>query len=186
MKKLTATEKKQLKDLQTNLKKLQADLAVAKKAEGIDEYVDVKVKKRKARFTRVKLDEAQDKAIGRYSMEIHIKAKQSSVFVPISIASGKKPTGFVYHIVGTGDSSITTASVEVGKGNVKQITVGTLEFCEIPPKETAIFIIQAEIKGKLNREYQIVVNRINYKLTLGDARYQQYLKPLPSSELKFK
>jgi hypothetical protein len=185
MKKLTPAEKKRVKELTSQVKTLETALKAQKKVEGIDDNITVKVQKRDANFKRTKVIDGPDKAVGRYTLDITITSKAPSVFVPLSIASGKKPTGFIYHIEGTGDSAITTATVSARGTGIRQITQGTLEFIEIPKGASTTFRLQIEIRGQVGRSYQIVVNRINYKLTLADARYQQYQKPLPSNSIKF-
>ncbi|MES2966537.1 MAG: hypothetical protein V4668_01970 [Patescibacteria group bacterium] len=180
----TPQGKQFLKDLATQLKRLQDELVVANKAEGKDEYIMVKLGKDQARFERVKVEGEKDKMLGKFLITVEITAKKSDVFLPLSIASGKKPTGFMYQIEGTGEGVITTADVTVRGEAVSQVTLGTLLFAKIPATKTATFRIQTTIRGKAGKTYKIIINRINYKLTLTDARYQQYLKPLVSDSVK--
>ena len=51
MKKLSAEEKKQIKELNAQIKTLQAKLAVAQKKEGIDPFIEVKVRKNQSRLS---------------------------------------------------------------------------------------------------------------------------------------
>ena len=111
MRKESVSQEKLLKGLQSELKTLQSELIVANKIAGIDEYINVKVKKNQARFMRIKRKDEDDKAVGKFLIQIDITSKQDTVFVPISIASGKKQTGFIYQIEGTGEGSISTANV---------------------------------------------------------------------------
>ncbi|MBY0538415.1 hypothetical protein K2P47_03380 [Patescibacteria group bacterium] len=185
MAKTSVQSKKLLKDLTGQLKKLQDELVVTNKLEGKDEYISVKVKKDQARFERVKVDGAKDKTLGNFLIMIEITAKQTPVLIPLSIASSQKPTGFVYQIEGTGEGSVGNANVTVRGDGVTQITVGTLVFAKIPAGKTATFRIQTTIKGQPAKTYKIIITRINYKLTLQDARYQQYLKPIVSDRVKF-
>lgn len=184
MAKTSVASKKLLKDLTSQLHKLQDELAVANKAEGKDEYITVKVKKDQARFERVKVEGAKDKAFGDFLIVIEITAKKSDVLIPLSISSSQKPTGFMYFIEGTGEGSVSKADVTVRGDGVTQITVGTLNYVKIPTTKTATFRILTTIKGKAGKTYKIIINRINYKLTLDDARYQQYLKPIVSDSIK--
>lgn len=176
--------KKLLKDLSNQLKTLQDELAVANKAEGKDENITVKVKEDQARFERVKVDGEKDKAFGNFFMMIEITAKKSDVLIPLSIASSQKPTGLMYQIEGTGEGSVSNADVTVRGDGVTQVIVGTLNYAKIPATKTATFRIQTTIKGKAGKTYKITITRINYKLTLSDARYQQYLKPIISDSVK--
>ena len=180
----TPQGKQMLKDLSTQLKRLEEELVIANKAEGKDEYISVKLGKDQARFERVKVEGEKDKAFGKFLIMIEVTAKNSDVFLPLSIASGKKPTGFIYQIEGTAEGVITTADVTVRGDGVSQVTLGTLLYAKIPAGKTATFRIQTTIRGKAAKTYKIIINRINYKLALTDARYQQYLKPIVSDSVK--
>lgn len=180
----TSADAKLMKDLSGQLKALQDQLIVANKLEGKDDYITVKTKKNQARFERVKVEGEKDKAFGNFFMEVDITTKAETAFIPLSIASSKKPTGFMYLIEGTGEGSVTSAEVSVRGERITQVTIGTLLYGKIPPATTARFRIKATIRGKLGKTYKITINRINYKLTLTDARYQQYLKPLSSDDIK--
>lgn len=185
MKKTQAENKKQLKNLNAQVKTLQTKLVQAKKVEGKDDYINVKVKKSQARFQRIKQKGVEDKALGKFYFEIEITAKQAEVFVPMSVASGKKTAGFMYQIEGTAAGSIVTTDVKVRGEGVSQVTVGTLLYVKIQTGKTASFQIQATIRGSFGKAYKIVFTRLNYKLNLTDARYQQYLKAIPSKSVKF-
>lgn len=186
MKKTAADNKKILKDLNAELKRLQAELVKANKAEGKDAYIDVKVKKNQARFQRVKQKGVEDKAFGKFYIEIEITAKQTEIFVPMSVASGKKTAGFMYQIEGTAEGLIVTTEIKVRGDGLSQVTVGTLLYAKIPAGKSASFQIQATIRGGFGKSYKIVFTRLNYKLALVDTRYQQYLRPISSSSVKFK
>jgi hypothetical protein len=185
MKQTTADSKKLLKGLNAELKKLQAQLAEANKVEGKDPYIGVKVGKSQARFERVKQKGVEDKAVGKFYIEIDITAKDSDVYVPLSVASGKKVAGFMYQIEGTAEGTIVTTDIKVRGEGLSQITVGTLLYAKVPAIKTGSFQIQAEIRGGFGKTYKIVFTRLNYKLQLADTRYQQYLKAIPSKSVKF-
>lgn len=185
MAKLTPENREALSVMKTKLTSLQKELAAANRREGIDPYVSVKVKRTDARFTRTKIKDAPDKAIGKYQLFVDIASKQVPVYVPLTIASSKKVTGFMYHIEGTGESSVESATVEVRGVGTTLLTLGTLEYAHIPAGGTATFRLDITIRGKIGKKYHIVINRLNYKLALADARYQQYLKPITSDSLKF-
>jgi TolA-binding protein len=76
MKKISAADKKRLKELNAQIKTLQAELVQANKLEGKDPYVEVRVKKNQARFQRVKKKGVEDRAVGKFYMEIDITAEQ--------------------------------------------------------------------------------------------------------------
>ena len=184
MEKPTTNKKKVLKELNSNLKRLQEELKEAKKQEGIDEYIEVRVKKDQAHFEREKNKGGGEKAAGKFLIVVEITAEKSTVFIPISISSGIKPTGFMYQIEGTAAGAITTASVTCRGDGVTQVTVGTLLYAKVPLGKTATFRIQTNIKGSFGKTYKIIINRINYKLALVDARYTQYLKEIVSDSVK--
>ncbi len=181
----SATKKKELQKLQSQLQKLQTDLAVAKKISGVDEYIAVKVKKDKARFERIKLQGEKDKAMGHFVMGINITAKSETVYIPLSIASGKKTTGFMYQIEGTDVGLISRADVECRGDGVAKITVGTILYAKLPSGVTAEFRIKVTIKGKLGKTYKIIFTRINYKRAVTEARYMHYIKEIVSDSVSF-
>jgi len=185
MKKLSPADKKLVKDLNAQVKVLQTKLVQANKLEGKDDFIDVRVKKNQGRFERIKQKGVEDKAVGKFYIEILIKAKQKDVFIPTSIASGKKTAGFMYQIEGTAEGSISTADVRARGDGVSLVTLGTLVYAKIPPGKTASFEIRATIRGAFGKTYKIIFSRLNYKLNLTDARYQQYLKEIHSDSVKF-
>lgn len=174
-----------LKKLNTELKSLQSQLVAANKTAGIDDYLEVKIAENQSRFERVRKSGDPDRGVGHYLLVIDITAKMQTVFIPLSIASGKKQMGFMYQIEGTGESAIATAKVKSRGDGVTQITLGTLVYAKIPAHKTASCNIQIEIKGKIGKEYTLIIHRINYKLEVTDARYNQYQKAIPSRRLKF-
>lgn len=185
MKKISADNKKLVRELQAQLKVLQAELIRANKLEGKDAYIEVRVKKNQASFERIKQKGEDDRADGKFYIEIDITAKEENIFIPISIASGKKTAGFMYQIEGTAPGSIATADIRVRGEGVTQVTLGTLLYAKIPTGKTASFEIRATTRGSFCKTYKIVFTRLNYKLHLTDARYQQYLKEIHSESVKF-
>ena len=91
----------------------------------------------------------------------------------------------MYQIEGTGQSSISKTEIKVRGEGVSQVTVGTLVYAKIPAGKTALFEIQATIRGKISKVYKIVITRLNYKLKLSELRYEQYLKEIHSDSVKF-
>lgn len=185
MKKIPAENIKLLKELNTKLEKLQTDLVQVNKLEGKDPNVTIKIKKNQARFERVRKKNQEDKALGKFYLEIEVTSKQRDVFIPLSVASGKKVSGFMYQIEGTAEGSIVTTDIKVRGEGVTQVTVGTLLYARIPVGKIALFALQATIRGKFSKKYKIVFTRINYKLNLTDVRYEQYLKELSSDSVTF-
>jgi len=187
MERTKAENKKLLKDLTAQLKELQTKLAHALKLEGKDANIEVKITKNYARYRKIvtKRREVPDVPAGQFYLTLEITAKQGTVFIPLSIASGRKTAGFMYQIEGTAEGTIDTASVEVKGDGVTQVTVGTLLFAKIPTGKTARFTLELMIRGALKKKYKIVITRLNYKLALTETRYQQYLKELHSDDLTF-
>ena len=185
MEKLSATNKKSLKDLQAKLKVFQAELVEVNKREGKDAYIGVKVKNNQGRFARIKKKDVEAKDEGKFFLALDITAKEAVVYIPLSVASGKKTAGFMYQIEGTAEGKIVTTDIKVRGDGVTQVTVGTLLYAKVPARKTASFEIRATIRGQYGKVYKLVFTRLNYKLNLTDARYQQYLKEIHSDSVKF-
>lgn len=185
MAKIPAEQKKRLAELQSELKRLQAALVEAEKREGKDTYIAVKVVKKQGRFRRIKQKGVEDRAVGEYYLELAVTAKASEVFIPLSIASGKKVAGLMYQIEGTAEGSLATTELRVRGEGVSQVTLGTLRFVRVPAGKTASLQIQASVRGKFGKVYQVVFTRLNYKFRLDDARYHQYLKEIRSEQVTF-
>jgi hypothetical protein len=185
MKKLTPAERTALSGMKSKLKSLQADLVEAKKREGIDEYLSVRLTGTKFRFTRTKVEDGPDKAVGEFRIILELTTKRAPISIPLSIASGKTVAGFMYQIEGTGESSIASASVSLRTRGLTQTSIGTLRYATLPAGQKSELELTVTVRGKVGRQYQIVLNRINYKLTPADPRYQQYLKPLASKSQRF-
>jgi hypothetical protein len=184
MAKTAVANAKLVKGLQAELKVLQAKLVEANKREGKDAYIDVKIKKNQARYQKSLNKDEKAAPLGTFYIEIAMTAKQAVVYVPLSVASGKKVAGFMYQIEGTAEGAIDSTEIRVRGEGVSQVTLGTLLFAKIPAGTTALFEIQATIRGKAGKLYSLVFTRLNYKLALTDARYEQYLKELRSSSVR--
>jgi hypothetical protein len=185
MPKQTPAQRQQLREANAKLKTLQGELAEAKKREGIDDNIAVKVRKNQARYERSHAVGAPKVGVGKFFMMLEVTAKKQEVYIPLSMASGKKVAGFMYQIEGTGEAAIAGTEIDVQGDGVTQVTIGTLLFAKIPAGVTAVFRLQITTRGHAGKTYSITISRINYKLALSDARYLQYLKPLPSERVKF-
>lgn len=183
MKKVSVQEHKQLiKDLQKQVKSLQAQLR-EKQNPTVDENIRVQVTKAQTRFTEKKNPDGPDTADATFFMRIAITAKKETVYVPLSIASSQRATGFMYQIEGTARGEISQADVSVQGEGVTQVALGTILYAKIPAKKTGIFRALVEIRGQMGKEYTIVINRINYKFNTRDTRYQRYLQEVRSKTL---
>lgn len=150
-----------------------------------NEHIFFKVKESRAHFKEVRNAEGKRIGRGQFFLLIDIIALQGAVHIPTSLASGKKPTGFVYQIEGTAKGEIDTTSVSAKGAGVSQVTLGTLVYTKIPQGKTATFQIVVDMVGSLNKTYQVVFNRINYKLDPSDARYKKLDVAIASTPLTF-
>jgi hypothetical protein len=146
----------------------------------------VRIQKSQARYTRVRDPKGPDAGIGEFFLLLDITAVHKTLYIPISIASGKKPTGFIYHIEGTAAGAISTTDISCSGAGVQQITLGTIRYAKIPAGKTATFRIQVEMAGKVGKAYSIVINTINYKFDPSDARYAKYQEPIASKTATFR
>jgi hypothetical protein len=143
----------------------------------------ITVQKKQKRFRKMRDSQKTKEGIGEFFFLIDITATDRDVYIPLSIASGKKPTGFIYQIEGTAEGTISTTNISCKGVGVMQVTLGTLLYCKIPKGKTATFRILIEMRGKIRKEYRIVIGRIQYKYDPSDARYQKVLPILRSDSL---
>lgn len=151
-----------------------------------DGHIFYEVKESRASFEKMRTPEGRSVGHGQFYMVIHITALQGDVYIPTSLASGKKPTGFVYQIEGSAQGQIDTTDISCKGEGVSQVTLGTLVYTKIPQGKTASFTIVVNMTGKVNKTYQVVFNRINYKLNASEARYKKLDLSIPSKPLEFK
>lgn len=147
--------------------------------------ITVKVQKKQARFKRIREVSGPDVGAGEFFLLIEVTAGKEAVYVPLSIASGKKPTGFVYQIEGSKEGALVTTDLSCSGASITKVTLGTLLYAKIPAAKTATFRILIEIRGKIGGEYGVVINRMHYKFDPSDARYQKFESEIPSKFLKF-
>ena len=185
MKHLTASEEQQIAALKAQIQKLQTQLGGARKTKSPPPQVAIKLVKSQARFKRVKKKGERDSGIGEFFLEIDVTAGTNAIYIPLSIASGKKATGFIYQIEGPAEGNISTAEVTSRGDGITKITLGTILYTKIPAGKTASFRVLIEITGAINKKFKVVITRINYKLSPSDARYVRYEEPLSSKEIRF-
>ena len=128
---------------------------------------------------------SDDLGLGNYLLIVDITASKDTLYIPLSIASGRKSTGFVYQIEGSTKSSATATISSKGEG-IMTVTSGSIAYCKIPAGKTTTFKIHAEVTGAEGKEYSVVISRINYKLNPNDLRYRRFLTEVRSRTLKFK
>ncbi|MGB4076241.1 MAG: hypothetical protein WBK28_00865 [Minisyncoccia bacterium] len=147
--------------------------------------MNVRVQKTQARFKRIRVPKGPDIGAGEFFLLVDITAPKETVYIPLSIASGKKPTGFVYQIEGTAEGTIVTTDISCKGAGVTQVTLGTIVYSKIPAGKTATFRILVEMRGRVGKAYGIIISRIHYKQSPSDARYQKFPADIHSSTLKF-
>lgn len=150
------------------------------------EAMVLKVQKKQASFKRTRVKDGPDVVAGSFFLLIDVSATNETLFIPISIASGKKPTGFVYQIEGTGEATISTTDISCKGDKLSQVRLGTLVYAKIPVGTTGTFRIIIEMRGKVGKSYKIMIAKINYKHDPSDARYQVLQKDISTNYLKFK
>lgn len=149
-------------------------------------HIFFKVKESRAHFEKKRGADKRPIGVGQFVLNLDIIALQEAVYIPLSVASGKKPTGFVYQIEGTAVGDISTANISCRGEGITKVTLGTLLYAKIPTGKTANFQIVVNIKGGLSKEYKVVINRINYKLDPSAARYKKLDVAIDTKTLKFR
>lgn len=150
------------------------------------EDISVRLKEVKKSTHKIPNPDGPDPVQGKFWFTIDIQAGARDLYVPVSISSGKKPTGFSYQIEGTVQGSIKTASVECKGDGITQITHGTIIYAKIPAGLTASFKIRIEMRGTLNKSYRIVVHQLQFKFSPMDTRYQKLLLDIKGKMEKFR
>ncbi len=152
-----------------------------------DAQLFAKVTKSEAYFAKkTRAQDGRAAGQGQFNLVVDIIALQGAVYIPLSIASGKKPTGFIYHIEGSAQGALATAKITCKGEGVAQLTLGTLVYAKIPQGKTATFKMVVHIKGSPGKLYKVVINRINYKLDPSAARYKKLDTAIATKTLKFK
>lgn len=159
---------------------------MSSKAAVTDTHILITVRDTKESARRERDPDGPDPVTGKFWFDIDVTAARRDIYIPLSIASGKKPTGFVYQIEGTSEGSILTTDIACKGTDITQITLGTLRYCRIPAGMTGTFSIRIEVRGKLGKSYRVSIRQINYKLDPGDARYQKISQDIQAKMLKFR
>lgn len=173
---------KQIKEITKQVEKLQTAHA---NALHIENALGIRIVKSQSRFERIKNPKGADHGVGSYLLIVGIQAKKEDIYIPISIASGKKTAGFMYQLEGTAKGTLAGSSIACKGEGTSVITIGTIVYAKIPTGKKAEFRMQFEIKGKVGQSYKAVISRINYKHTPTDARYTQYPAAISTDTLQF-
>ncbi len=150
-----------------------------------DSNLIIDVRDTKESFRRTRVPDGPDPVLGKFSFVIDITAVLNDAYVPVSIASGKKPTGFVYQIEGTVPGAIATTHIECKGEGITQVTLGTIVYARIPRGMTATFRIRIEMRGQVGKSYRVVIRQMQYKRDPGDARYIKLAQHLRTKMVKF-
>ncbi|HWH16478.1 MAG TPA: hypothetical protein VNU25_02770 [Candidatus Paceibacterota bacterium] len=148
--------------------------------------VVIKVKDLKESARRIPDPDKPDPVHGKFWFTIDITALAQDVYVPLSVASGKKPAGFMYQIEGTAPGAIKSTDISSKGDGILQVTHGTILYAKIPAGKTATFKLRIEMRGALNKTYGITLYQIQYKWSPTDARYQKLAQAIRSKMEKFK
>lgn len=152
----------------------------------VNPFIRVRVRSIKESARKIPVPEKPDPVLGKFWFDVDVSAGPRDVYVPLSVASGKKPTGFVYQIEGTTEGTISTTDISCEGDGITQVTLGTLLYAKIPALMTASFRIRIEMRGRLGKSYRVVLRQINFKLDPGDARYQKLPQDISGKMLKFR
>ena len=124
--------------------------------------------------------------VGQFTLSLSITCLGEVLYIPLSVASGKKPTGFIYQIEGTAEGALSSAKISCKGEEITQVILGTLHYVKIPREKRANFRMTFTIEGDYGKEYKIVVNRVNYKLDPSDARYKKLDVAIETETLEFR
>jgi hypothetical protein len=177
---------KLIKDLEKQVASLRVQLKEIKKNHSPEEYIKIKVTKTQENSSKLSTTKDDNIGLGKFGLFIEVTALKETLYVPVSIASSKKSTGFIYQIEGTAKGNISTATVSARGDGITQVILGTIQYCKIPVGKTALFRIFIDIRGKMHKEYKIVITRVNYKLNPSDARYKQLPTEIHSKTLELR
>lgn len=148
--------------------------------------VVIKVKDQQVSARRIPDPTKQDSVHGKFWFTIDITALAKDVYVPLSVASGKKPAGFMYQIEGTAPGTIKSTDISCKGDGILQVMHGTILYAKIPAGKTAMFKLRIEMRGALGKTYGITIYQIQYKWYPTDTRYQKLAQAIRSKMEKFK
>lgn len=151
-----------------------------------DGHIFFKVTDSGAHFKKMRDPDGKPIGHGQFFLLLDIIALQETVYIPLSLASSKKPTGFVYQIEGTATGVISGTEVICQGEGITKVSLGTLLYAKVPRGSTAHIRTRVKIRGQLGKEYRVVINRINYKLDPNDVRYKRFDVEIATNTLPFR
>ncbi len=151
-----------------------------------DGAIAVDVEKTDAHFSEAYDKDRTDKTgYAKFLIVLNVTAGDDSVYVPVSIGSGRVSTGFVYQIEGS-DVGTGTASISSSGEKLTLVSAGSIKYCKISPRMTVEFKMSVHVSGTMKKEYSINIARINYKFNPNDSRYKRFLIDISTKRVKFK
>lgn len=157
-----------------------------KKVSSLDGFITIEIGETNAYFNKIRNPKGSDDfGLGKFYLLVNVTAGKELLYIPVSVASGRKSTGFIYQIEGTA-SSVADAEITLKSKDVMTVTSGSISYAKIPAGKTATFKVLAEVTAPLRKEYRLVISRINYKLNPSDLRYKRFVTEIGSEVLKFR
>lgn len=150
-----------------------------------DENLEINLQGWESHLDTISNPKGSDTNIARYFVRLDVVATKYTLYIPVSIASGRVSTGFVYQIEGTGEAIASATIASQGKDTTR-VTFGSIEYCKIPPGKIASFKIITKVKGKRPKKYKFVLSRINYKLNPNDSRYKRVLTEISTDFIQLR
>lgn len=151
------------------------------------EHIEVKLIKTDETYKKsMDIKQRGELGIGRYAIVLSVTALKEALHIPASVGTGRVSTGFVYVIEGTEKGKTASAEISCRGEGVATVTSGSISYWKIAPGKTAQIKLYIQIKGARIGTYQIVVNRINYKLNPSDMRYTRFLTDIRTGVLEFR
>lgn len=149
----------------------------------------VRVVRRQSHFYKNKLprqDAYADKGLGTHFLLFEITAGPDAIYIPNSIATGRKSAGFLYVVEGDDAGEPTVAIISKRGEGVTTVTSGSVVYTKIDPGKTGVFIVNAEVIGSLGSSYSVIVSTISYKNNPNDYRYKKFSTELKTDILEFR
>jgi len=126
-----------------------------------------------------------DTGVGKYTLVLDITADKDTLYIPVSIATGRKSNGLIYQVEGS-ERATSTATVSCRGENAVIVTSGTLSYCKVPAFKTVSFRVFVTVTASLREEFTVAIGLINYKLNPSDVRYKKYVTDIRTKTLKFR
>lgn len=139
-----------------------------------DTFININVTQAEARINKMPRPRGSYAILGKYSIFIDVTAIKDTIYLPVSIGSGRKSTGFIYQMEGVAAINSKATISYKGEGTTI-VTSGSISYCKVPAGKTASFKIFAEIESAKPSGYRFVISRINYKFNPNDMRYKRFI-----------